>query len=127
MNKTLCAVILAGSTVIGLPVAAAQPEAEITRRTLGCYQKETLHRIDELSQAGDMQSTQKLGRNSISKGDCVLLEGRTKVSREKFSGNYVCVRAAYQDDCVWISPNTVEARSASAPVQEDFETSGQGS
>jgi hypothetical protein len=108
MNKPVSALILTVGILIGFPATAEEANGEILRKALGCYQMETLLRMDELSQVGHSEETQRLGLDSIANGDCVLLEGRTQVFKEKFSDGYVCVRAAGQHGCLWVTASKVE-------------------
>jgi hypothetical protein len=126
MKRALFALLVATFTLPELSAVAAEPDAVITRKALGCSKVETLLRIRELAETGHKKESQHLGLSSVSKGDCILLSGRTEVLRERFSDTDICVRLIDRTDCVWVSSRIIETRSGpkvsgrpSAKVRKD--------
>jgi hypothetical protein len=102
--------LLTSIVLSGFAAAASEPNSTIIRKALACSKPETLLRIRELTWSGDRNAGQRLGLDSVARGDCILLESRTHVFQESFSDTDICVRPVGQTKCVWVSPSVLVKR-----------------
>jgi hypothetical protein len=88
---------------------AAEPDAVVVVKSIGCYQLDIMHRYDELFQLGERRAAQSLLLNALARSECIILPGKTRASREQYLDRRTCIRPDNLSSCIWVENPVLRA------------------
>ncbi len=88
---------------------AAEPDAVVVAKSIGCYQVDIMYRYDELFQSGEKRAAQSLLLNALAKSECIILPGKTRAARERYLDRRTCIRLDYLSNCIWVENPVLRA------------------
>jgi hypothetical protein len=88
---------------------AAESDAVVAVRSIGCYQLDIMHRYDELFQSGERRAAQSLLLSALAKSECIILPGKTRALREQYIDRRTCIRPDHLATCIWVENPVLRA------------------
>jgi hypothetical protein len=102
MKRVGLALLMMWSMAKAPPTFAAESDAVIVVRSIGCYQLDIMHRYDELFQSGERRAAQSLLLNALARSECIILPSKTRASREHYIDRRTCIRLDHLTTCIWV-------------------------
>ncbi len=107
MKRVWLALLMMGS--MGSATFAAESDAIVVARSIGCYRVDIMHRYDELFQSGEKHAAQSLLLSALAKSECIILPGKTRASREQYLDRRTCIRPDHLSSCIWVENPVLRA------------------
>jgi hypothetical protein len=109
MKRVGLALLLMWSIANAAATFAAEPDAIVVARSIGCYRVDIMHRYDELFQSGERRAAQSLLLNALAKSECIILPGKTRAAREQYLERRTCIRPDHLSSCIWVENPVLRA------------------